>query len=54
MPWTETASRAEGASSRARGPPVNYGDNLPPSPWDIFTPPLTERISEEILFRIEI
>ena len=43
MPWTETASRAEGASSRARGPPVNYGDNLRPSPWDIFTPPLTAR-----------
>ena len=26
-------------SSRARGPPVDYGDKLPPSQWYIFTPP---------------
>ena len=33
------ASRAQGASPRARVPPVDYGDKLPPSPWDNFTPP---------------
>ena len=33
------ASRAQGASSRARVPPVDYGDKLPPSPWYNFTPP---------------
>ena len=26
------ASRAEGAPPRARVPPVDYGDKLPPSP----------------------
>ena len=30
------ASRAEGASPRARVPPVDYRDKLPPSPWDTF------------------
>ena len=33
------ASRAEGASPRARVPPVDYRDKLPPSPWDTFAPP---------------
>ena len=28
-----------GASPRARVPPVDYGDKLPPSPQYIFTPP---------------
>ena len=29
------ASRAEGASPRARVPPMDYADKLPPSPWYI-------------------
>ena len=33
------ASRAEGASPRARVPPMDYADKLPPSPWYIFAPP---------------
>ena len=41
---------------------MDYGDKLTPSPWDNFTPPrryiisppLTERISEEILYQVEI
>ena len=33
------ASRAEGASTRARVPPMDYADKLPPSPWYIFAPP---------------
>ena len=33
------ASRAEGASPRARVPPVDYRDKLQPSPWDTFAPP---------------
>ena len=32
------ASRAEGASPRARVLPMDYGDKLPPRPWYIFTP----------------
>ena len=48
-----TASRAQGASPRARVPPMDYRDKLPPSRY-IISPPLTERISEEILYRIEI
>ena len=30
---------AEGASPRARVPPVDYGDKLSPSQWYNFTPP---------------
>ena len=33
------AGRAEGASPRARGLPMDYGDKLPPRPWYVFTPP---------------
>ena len=33
------ASRAEGASPRARVPPMDYAGKLPPSPWYIFAPP---------------
>ena len=33
------ASRAEGASPRARGPPIGYRDKLPTNSWYIFTPP---------------
>ena len=29
----------EGASPRARVPPMDYADKLPPSPWYIFAPP---------------
>ena len=32
------ASRAEGASPRVRGPPVDYGDKLPPCQWSSGTP----------------
>ena len=28
-----------GAPPRARGPPMDYADKLPPRPWYIFTPP---------------
>ena len=34
----DAASRAHGASPRARDPPVDYGDKPPSSPWDNFTP----------------
>ena len=33
------ASHAEGASPRARVPPVGYRDKLPTNPWCNFTPP---------------
>ena len=33
------ASRAQGASPRARVFPVDYGDKLPPSAWYILAPP---------------
>ena len=37
--YADDASRAEGASPRARVPPVDYRDKLPPRPWCTFTPP---------------